>query len=112
MYKFVIVLIAFIGASSAAPGYLHESHGYPAAVSHSSRVDVFSKPIVTPILEQHDHHYGSLPLGYHSGPAVSHSAHFSVHPPPHSYSHGGYGGFGGDYGYGGGFEDIHGIHSY
>lgn len=111
MLKFVVFLSAFAGVCFAAPGYLHESHGYPAAVSHSSRVDVFSKPIVThPYLEDHhEHHYG-LPLGY-SSPSVSHSAHYSVHPPPQAYAHhgGGYG-YGDDYGYGG--ADIHGVHSW
>lgn len=109
MFKFVVVVLVFIGVCSAAPGYLHGS-SLPAAVSHSSRIDVFDKPILShPILDQHDHHYG-LQLGYSSSPSVSHSAHYSVHPPSHAYvNHGGYG-YGSDFGYGGGFEDIHGVH--
>lgn len=108
MFKFVVVLFVFVSAGCAAPGFVHQPHALPAAVSHSSRIDVFSKPIVTPILGHHyEHNYG-VPLGY-SAPSVSQSSHFEVHPPPHAYIQQDYG-YGGGYGYGNGFGDVHGVH--
>ncbi|KAL3275638.1 hypothetical protein HHI36_020391 [Cryptolaemus montrouzieri] len=55
MFSKLVVLMVILGVAVARPGYLHGSVlGYaappaiaiPTAVSHQSRVDVYSKPIV------------------------------------------------------------------
>lgn len=69
MYK-LVVLFAFVAVAAAKPGYLHSAHVLPAAVSHSSRVDVHHAPIVTAV--------HSAPL-VHAAPAVVAHAVPAVH---------------------------------
>ncbi|XP_017775465.1 PREDICTED: pupal cuticle protein C1B-like [Nicrophorus vespilloides] len=47
MFKF-IVLSAFLAIANA--GVLHSAYSIPTAVSHQSRTDIVSKPVVAPVV--------------------------------------------------------------
>ncbi|XP_031348284.1 cuticle protein 64-like [Photinus pyralis] len=91
MFKLVVLSIVIaVVAAAPTPGYLHAAPiAYiPSAVSHSSRIDYHSKPIVT-----------------YTAPLVT--SHVVAAPIIKDYSLlGGYG-----YGYGHGF-DLHGVHGW
>lgn len=46
MFK-LVVLSALLAIAAAKPSFYHDAVAVPAAVSHQSRVDVYSKPLVT-----------------------------------------------------------------
>lgn len=103
----LVVVFAVFSVVLGAPGFLHEPYAYPAAVSHTSRVDVYSKPLITKYVAPSvigspliGGHVGSL--GYASAPAAYSHSSFEVHPPPAYHSYGSYGAGYGAYG------DLHG----
>lgn len=110
MFKLAVVFAVF-SVVLAAPGFLHEPYAYPAAVSHTSRVDVYSKPLITKYVAPSvigspliGGHVGSL--GYASAPAAYSHSTFEVHPPPVYHGYGSYGaGYGAGYG---AYGDLHG----
>lgn len=80
MYK-LVVLSVLLAVVSARPGYLGH---YPAAVSHVSRVDIHSKPVIAGYGSPY---YGGLGLGYGAGYGGAYGLGHTVPlPVAHSYS--------------------------
>lgn len=87
MLKLVVLTIVLVVSVSAKPGYLGGG-GYPAAVSHVSRVDFHAKPVVSAYSAPY---YSGLGygLGYGSGyggSSYGHSAYGYGYPLAHSYA--------------------------
>lgn len=126
MFK-LAVFVAMVVVCQAAPkpGFLHHDFAYPVATSHSSRIDIHSKPIVVaaaPAIVHAPIIHAPIVKAYAPivktiiPAAVSHSSRYDVHSAPlvsygHGYGHGYYGhglGYGHGYGLGYGHHGLYG----